>query len=144
MLSERHSLNLKLCGKQWLVTTTQPNQGRRAVPMSSLCVYGVTVAGNIELKLSVNNVNTALLYSSRKLHHKCLWQKDLTLGLTTHKLKLIRWNLGRVFNSKRGCKNTKYILCVLLAVRPNLHLKTRPKQLSSYPLIYIALPGLTR
>jgi len=50
------------------------------------------------------------------------------------KLKLTRPNLGRVFNSRSGCLGTMKLLCSV-AVRPNLELKTRPKQLlGSLPL----------
>ncbi len=47
------------------------------------------------------------------------------------KLKLTGQNLGRVFKSKSGCMCVVHLLCSE-AIRPNLKLKTRPKQLLGY------------
>jgi hypothetical protein len=57
------------------------------------------------------------------------------------KLKLTGQALGRVFNFRSGCMNTMH-LQPTVAIRPNLELKTWPKQLlDSLPLV-IALPAL--
>jgi hypothetical protein len=45
--------------------------------------------------------------------------------------------LGRVFNYKSGCMHTMHLL-TSVAKRPNLELKTQPKQLlSSLPLVIV-------
>ncbi len=58
--------------------------------------------------------------------------KRLTLLLATNwgmdKLKLTGQNLGPVFNSRCGCKCAMH-LCRYEAKRPNLKLKSQPKQL---------------
>ncbi len=62
-----------------------------------------------------------------------------TLGMD--KLKLTGRALGRVFNFRSGCMHTLHLL-PNVAIRPNLELKTRPKQLlGSLPLV-ISLPAL--
>ena len=48
------------------------------------------------------------------------------------------WNLDRVFNSRSGCMCALH-LCCSEAKRPNLKLKTRPKQLLSYLQLVLAL-----
>jgi len=58
------------------------------------------------------------------------------------KLKLTGRALGRVFNFRSGCMQTKHLLPTV-AIQPNLELKTRPKHLlGSHPLV-IALPAVT-
>jgi hypothetical protein len=48
-------------------------------------------------------------------------------------------NLGRVFNSRRGCVHAKRLHCFETKL-PNLKLKTWPKQLLGSLLLDIALP----
>jgi hypothetical protein len=57
------------------------------------------------------------------------------------KLKLTGQALGRVFNFRSGCMHTMHLLPAV-AIKPNLELKTQPKQLlGSLPLV-IVLPAL--
>ncbi len=55
------------------------------------------------------------------------------------KLKLTGQTLGRVFNSRRFCMHAMHLLSSL-AIRPNLDLKTQPKQLLGSLPLYITLP----
>jgi hypothetical protein len=55
------------------------------------------------------------------------------------KLQLTGQNLGRVFNCRSGCMGALH-LCCYEAKRPNLKLKTQPKQLlGSLPLAFVLL-----
>ncbi len=58
------------------------------------------------------------------------------------KLQLTGQKLGRVFNSRRGCKCPMH-LCCYEAKWANLHLKTLPKELIGYLPLAFALPILT-
>ncbi len=65
----------------------------------------------------------------------------ILLELSMDKLKLTGQALGRVFNFRSGCMHTMHLL-LSVAIRPNLELKTRSKQLlGSLPLV-ITLPKL--
>ncbi len=59
------------------------------------------------------------------------------------KHKLTGQTQGRVFNSKRVCMHAMHLLNSV-AIRPNLELKTRPKQLlGSFPLDNV-LPSICK
>ncbi len=59
------------------------------------------------------------------------------------KLQLAGRNLGRVFNSRSGCTHTMYFN-PCKAKRPNLKLKTWPKQLLGCLTLDIVLPATTQ
>ncbi len=74
--------------------------------------------------------------------HSSLLRKNVTFTLLKDKLQLRRQNLGRVFNFRSGCMHAMH-LCCCESGRPNLKLKTQPKQLlGSLPLASV-LPGVT-
>ncbi len=54
-------------------------------------------------------------------------------------LQLAGQNLGRVINSRSGCRYAKHLFCNE-AEHPNLKLKTRPKQFLGSLSIAFALP----
>ncbi len=58
------------------------------------------------------------------------------------KLQLTGRNLCRVFNSRAVCMAAMELSC-FEAKRPNLMLKTQPKQLLGYLLLDITLPGIS-
>ncbi len=59
------------------------------------------------------------------------------------KLKLTGQTLGRVFNSRRVCMHAMHLLNSV-AIRPDLELKTRPKQLLGSLPLDIVLPGICK
>ncbi len=68
---------------------------------------------------------------------------NVRFSYTMDKLLLTGRALGRVLNFLSGCMHTIKHLLPSVAKKPNLELKTRPKQLlGSLPLV-IALPGYT-
>jgi len=60
----------------------------------------------------------------------------------TDRLQLRRQNMGRVFNSRSGCMHAMHFFCYE-AKRPNLKLKTRPKQLLSNLQLDVAVATYT-
>jgi len=64
---------------------------------------------------------------------------SLEVGMV--KLKLTEQNLGRVFNYRSGSMFALQLLCTK-AMRSNLKLKTRPKQLLGSLPLETALPGI--
>jgi hypothetical protein len=82
------------------------------------------------LRLYQNKLNLPLL----------AWLNGCAKDYVMDKLKLTGGALGRVFNSRSGCCILAKHLLNNAAIRPNLGLKTRPKQLlGSLPLV-TALP----
>jgi hypothetical protein len=63
----------------------------------------------------------------------------MSLYYSMDKLQLTGQNLGRVFNFRSGCLCAVRLLCSK-AIRPNVKLRTRPKQLLYSLLLDIALP----
>jgi hypothetical protein len=66
---------------------------------------------------------------------------SVTSTLVMDKHKLTGQTLGRVFNSRGVCVHAMHLLSSV-AIRPNLELKTRPKQLLGSLPLDIALPAL--
>ncbi len=76
--------------------------------------------------------------------HKAFFPLSLTKrpNQLKRKLKLTRWNLGRVFHSRLGCACIGHAI-VHMTKQPNVKLKTPPEQiLGSLPFAF-ALPGMS-
>ena len=84
--------------------------------------------------------NSEYLYLNHKTMKKIVGSAHETVIMD--KLKLTGQNLGRVFNSRSGCMYAMQLWCCESG-RPNLKLKTQPKQLLCSLPLDIVIPDLT-